>query len=135
LPDDNEKTLMYQTIVDMLEKFSLRRYEVGSFGKKEIRSSHNSSYWDGSQYVGIGPGAHSRFFLKDQVAREARVQCLDPKLWQEMVAKTGHATQVRRKQKSLEMLTELIMTSLRTTNGIQQSRYLLLKSQAQVRVV
>ena len=113
---------MYQTIIDMLEKFSLHRYEVGSFGKEEVRSSHNSSYWNGSQYLGIGPGAHSRFFLKDQLAREARVQCLDPKLWQETVSRNGHATQVRRKQSSLEILTELLMTSLRTTQGLQQSR-------------
>lgn len=113
---------MYQKIIDMLEKYSLLRYEVGSFGKKGMWSSHNSSYWNGCQYVGIGPGAHSRFFLKDQLAREARVQCMDPKLWQETVTKNGHATQVRRKQSSLEMLTELLMTSLRTTKGLQQSK-------------
>lgn len=73
--------------------------------------------------VGVGPGAHSRFFLHDKVLREARVQSLDPKLWQEIVSRNGHATQVRREQSSLEILTELLMTSLRSTKGLQQSRY------------
>lgn len=34
-------------------------YEISNFSKKEFHSKHNSAYWGGSAYIGIGPGAHS----------------------------------------------------------------------------
>jgi len=34
-------------------------YEISSYGKPGWRSRHNSSYWDGKAYLGLGPSAHS----------------------------------------------------------------------------
>jgi oxygen-independent coproporphyrinogen-3 oxidase len=34
-------------------------YEVSNFGKPGKRSRHNSAYWSGAQYIGVGPSAHS----------------------------------------------------------------------------
>ena len=34
-------------------------YEISNFAKHGFKSKHNSSYWQGKNYVGIGPSAHS----------------------------------------------------------------------------
>jgi len=34
-------------------------YETSNFGKPDYFSKHNSSYWQGKSYIGIGPSAHS----------------------------------------------------------------------------
>lgn len=44
---------------DRLEKAGFEHYELSNFAKPNYRSKHNSSYWDGSNYLGVGPGAHS----------------------------------------------------------------------------
>ena len=91
--------------------------------KKAAMESRGGEYISRStQYIGIGPGAHSRFFPLESDTRESRVQCLDPKLWQKMVERNGHGTQLRRKQSQFEILSELLATSLRTTKGIHPNR-------------
>ena len=35
------------------------RYEISNFAKSGFISKHNSSYWKGQKYIGIGPSAHS----------------------------------------------------------------------------
>ena len=35
------------------------QYEISNFGKPDYFSKHNTSYWQGKSYVGIGPSAHS----------------------------------------------------------------------------
>ncbi|HET9571145.1 MAG TPA: radical SAM family heme chaperone HemW [Bacteroidales bacterium] len=44
---------------DILEKNGFEHYELSNFAKPGYHSKHNSSYWDGSYYLGVGPGAHS----------------------------------------------------------------------------
>jgi oxygen-independent coproporphyrinogen-3 oxidase len=34
-------------------------YEISNFGKQNYFSKHNTSYWQGKSYLGIGPSAHS----------------------------------------------------------------------------
>src|SRR5205085_8457879 len=43
---------------ETMEAAGLEHYEVSNFARSGLRSRHNSSYWLGVPYVGLGPSAH-----------------------------------------------------------------------------
>ncbi|CAN0273534.1 unnamed protein product, partial [Chrysoparadoxa australica] len=56
---DSENLHQYQSAIAMLESADYVHYEVSNFSKHSKYSIHNTSYWKGEPYIGIGPGAHS----------------------------------------------------------------------------
>ena len=50
---------MYYTLIDRLEAAGFEHYEISNFARPGFRSRHNSSYWTGVPYLGIGAAAHS----------------------------------------------------------------------------
>ena len=49
----------FEIIVDYLNNIGFEHYEISNFAKPGNRSKHNSSYWKGIPYIGLGPSAHS----------------------------------------------------------------------------
>jgi len=49
----------FKILVEETEKQGFVHYEISNFSKKGYFSKHNTSYWQGKPYVGIGPSAHS----------------------------------------------------------------------------
>ena len=57
--DEELSVEMFSTMIDYLTKDHFIHYEISSFGKDGLFSKHNSSYWLGTKYLGLGPAAHS----------------------------------------------------------------------------
>ncbi|WP_092460942.1 radical SAM family heme chaperone HemW [Thermoflavifilum thermophilum] len=57
--DDEQVARQYLMLLDILESAGYEAYEISSFAKPGFRSRHNSLYWQGVPYLGIGPSAHS----------------------------------------------------------------------------
>ncbi|MBR1469659.1 MAG: radical SAM family heme chaperone HemW [Prevotella sp.] len=57
--DEELERQMYELLIDRLENAGFEHYEISNFAKPGFRSRHNSSYWDGTPYVGLGAAAHS----------------------------------------------------------------------------
>jgi len=49
----------FNYLIEDTEKQGFIQYEISNFGKPGYFSKHNSSYWKGKPYLGIGPSAHS----------------------------------------------------------------------------
>tara|TARA_R110002096_G_scaffold115365_2_gene249907 strand:+ start:126007 stop:127131 length:1125 start_codon:yes stop_codon:yes gene_type:complete len=49
----------FSILVDELSQAGYDHYEVSNFSKNGRRAVHNSSYWKGDPYLGVGPSAHS----------------------------------------------------------------------------
>lgn len=57
--DEHLAQTHFSHLVKRLKRAGFDHYEISNFGKPRFRSRHNSSYWQGKTYLGIGPAAHS----------------------------------------------------------------------------
>ena len=63
LPDDDRQADMYEWAVEYLKPRGYERYETSNFARLGFEWQHNQKYWQGEDYIGLGPGAVS--FAKD----------------------------------------------------------------------
>ena len=57
--DDGESADNYHVLTDYLGNHGYEHYELSNFCRPGFHSRHNSSYWIGEPYLGLGPSAHS----------------------------------------------------------------------------
>lgn len=57
--DEETERTMYYMLKDRLEAAGFEHYEISNFARPGFRSRHNSSYWSGIPYLGLGAAAHS----------------------------------------------------------------------------
>jgi oxygen-independent coproporphyrinogen-3 oxidase len=57
--DEETERQMYYTLIDRLTVAGYEHYEISNFARPGFRSRHNSSYWNGTPYIGLGAAAHS----------------------------------------------------------------------------
>ena len=60
--DDSKEEIerkMYELLIDKLTAAGYEHYEISNFARPSFRSRHNSSYWTGVPYIGLGAAAHS----------------------------------------------------------------------------
>lgn len=59
LPPEDSVLQQFEYLLDWSEMTGFKQYEISNFAKNEMISRHNSAYWEGDPYLGIGPSAHS----------------------------------------------------------------------------
>jgi oxygen-independent coproporphyrinogen-3 oxidase len=58
-PDEQHIEQQFHTLVNLSGAQGFIHYEISNFAKEGFHSRHNSSYWKGEPYLGLGPAAHS----------------------------------------------------------------------------
>lgn len=59
LPSEEEERRIYEKTGEILEQNGYHRYEISNYSKEGYHSRHNSVYWQGGEYLGLGLGASS----------------------------------------------------------------------------
>ena len=56
---DEAQSAQFLHLIDRLTRHGFHHYEISNFGLSGFEAKHNSNYWKGVNYLGIGPSAHS----------------------------------------------------------------------------
>lgn len=105
----------FKVLTEETAKAGFEHYEISNFAKEGFIAVHNSSYWKGEPYLGVGPSAHSfngtsrRWNVSNNTAYLKHIFAGEP-AWQEEVL-TGK-----------ERYNEFVMTGLRTKWGVNVKR-------------
>lgn len=57
--DEGQSARQFEQLMDMLGAEGFEHYEISNFAKPGRYARHNSNYWKGVPYLGVGPSAHS----------------------------------------------------------------------------
>jgi oxygen-independent coproporphyrinogen-3 oxidase len=57
--DQEKQAAQFIMLMEWMETAGYEHYEISNFAKPGARSRHNTSYWQGKRYLGLGPSAHS----------------------------------------------------------------------------
>ena len=102
----------------VLTEAGYEHYEISSFAKPGHRAVHNSLYWSGGEYLGVGNGAAS--FLRFEDGRAERF--LNPR----SVRRYMESPPKEREKESLsttEVETDLLWLGLRTSQGVDRKLF------------
>lgn len=113
--DQQSQAIHFDLLTTRLEAAGFEHYEISNFALPGFRSKHNSSYWQGKPYLGLGPSAHSFNGIIRQWNISNNALYLKS-IEQDMVP--SEAEQLTDEQQ----LNEYIMTSLRTMEGCSLKR-------------
>jgi oxygen-independent coproporphyrinogen-3 oxidase len=109
--DTDKQANQFLLLMDWLDEAGYEHYEISNFAKPGMRSRHNSSYWSGKKYLGIGPSAHSF----DGETRQWNIA--NNQNYIDTINK-GIIPSQKEILTETQKLNEYIMTSLRTTEGL-----------------
>jgi len=115
LPEENLAADMFFLTQEQCNAAGLPAYEVSNHAKPGQESRHNMIYWQGGDYIGIGPGAHGRLTLNGQ--RYATTTPLSPNAWLRSVAEHRTGEGSREGLSAQDHAGEYLMMSLRTSEG------------------
>jgi oxygen-independent coproporphyrinogen-3 oxidase len=109
--DETDMVRQFYLILDKLEQHGYQHYEISNYALPGHESRHNSAYWSGEKYLGLGPSAHSY----DILSRQWNVASVSEYINQ---IENGKVPFERENMDERSRFNEYVMTALRTSKGI-----------------
>ena len=77
LPGEDAIEKMEVIAKDLLEKNGFEQYEISSWSKPGYESQHNLNYWKFGDFLGVGPGSHSKISNQQEIIRYRKIKPLE----------------------------------------------------------
>lgn len=113
-PNESASANFFEMNMEFFPQQGFEHYEISNFAKKGFVSKHNSSYWQGEKYLGLGPSAHSFNGNTRQWNVRSNAAYIQK-------GNEGQSFFEVEKLSITDKVNEHIMTGLRTKWGIQES--------------
>jgi oxygen-independent coproporphyrinogen III oxidase len=114
-PADAEvQARQFTQLINRMQQEGYEHYEISNFARPGMRSRHNSAYWSGQLYLGLGPSAHSFNGTSRQWNVAGNALYVHSLKRNELPFEKEELTNQQR-------INEYIMTSLRTMEGLDLS--------------
>jgi len=114
--DEDDEAAMADMACDRLAAAGYERYEISSHARPGFASRHNQRYWDGSSYLGIGPGAHS--FAAGPLPGRRWENERAPDRYRAGIAATGRAVATAEDLSPARAESDFVVTGLRRLVGV-----------------
>ena len=111
IPSDKTIELMEAAARETLNANDIFQYEVSSWAKNNSFSKHNMNYWLYGDYLGIGPGAHSKITEKSSITRMIKLKKVES-----YMSNPLKITKIHIDNSSYDL--DLAMNVLRVKNGV-----------------
>lgn len=108
---DNQSAEQFVILMEQLQNAGFEHYEISNFAKPGCYAIHNTNYWKGVDYIGIGPSAHG-FDGQNRYMNPANNALFMEKLEANKLPETVEELSLN------DRFNEYVMTSLRTMWGI-----------------
>ena len=117
-PVDEESAIQhFRILLDETARNNYIHYEISNFARPGHYSKHNSIYWLGGHYLGLGPSAHSF----NGVSRQWNVSGMKQYIEADTIEKTTFEKEIL---STVQQYDEYVMTSLRTSWGCDSEHIL-----------
>jgi oxygen-independent coproporphyrinogen-3 oxidase len=121
VPDEETAAALYDITQELTGGFGLPAYEVSNHAWPGHESRHNLIYWRYGDYLGVGPGAHSR--LTTASGRLAFSTERHPETWRRLVDVDGHGRIEENCLSPAEQGLEMLLMGMRLKEGISPEAY------------
>ena len=122
VPSDDEAAVLQDLVAHTLADAGFDRYEVSAYARAGQRCLHNLNYWEFGDYLGIGPGAHSKLSFHDRILRQARLK--NPASWMAQVHQRDDSHLAQSEQVMPEDLPfEFMLNALRLRDGVSAATF------------
>ena len=119
----DDEAAMADLAVATLEAAGLRRYEISSFARPGRESRHNVGYWDGSDYLGVGAGAHA--FTREPAPGRRWMNERLPARYLAAIGADGTAVASEERLTETQARAEFVFTGLRRVAGVDADAFAL----------
>lgn len=116
LPPERDQSVMFMEGAELLEAQGYLHYEISNFARMGFQCRHNIGYWEGDDYLGMGPSATST------VQGRRWTNPASQRAWTARVAEQTLDAKAEVLTPSLRVL-ELLMLRLRTSRGLRVRAY------------